>query len=139
VARALQDRRAFRADPVNRAYFLRILQAPQGIIHALRRMNELSILGRYLPNFRKIVGQMQHDLFHVYTVDQHILMVVRNMRRFTMTEHAHEYPFCSQLMANFPSLAAVRRRAVPRHRQGPRRRPFQAGRGRCAQFCRTMA
>ncbi|MUI15746.1 [protein-PII] uridylyltransferase [Massilia dura] len=93
---------AFRADPVNRAYFLRILQAPSGIIHALRRMNELSILGRYLPNFRKIVGQMQHDLFHVYTVDQHILMVVRNMRRFTMTEHAHEYPYCSQLMANYP-------------------------------------
>ncbi|WP_229219189.1 [protein-PII] uridylyltransferase [Duganella sp. BJB1802] len=93
---------AFRADPVNRALFLRIMQAPVGIIHALRRMNDLSILGRYLPNFRKIVGQMQHDLFHVYTVDQHILMVVRNMRRFTMAEHAHEYPFCSQLMANFP-------------------------------------
>ncbi|WP_296001408.1 [protein-PII] uridylyltransferase [Rugamonas sp.] len=92
---------AFRQDPVNRALFLRIMQAPVGIIHALRRMNDLSILGRYLPNFRKIVGQMQHDLFHVYTVDQHILMVVRNMRRFTMTEHAHEYPFCSQLMANF--------------------------------------
>lgn len=94
---------AFRHDPVNRAYFLRILQAPVGMLHALRRMNELSLLGRYLPNFRKIVGQMQHDLFHVYTVDQHILMVVRNMRRFTMTEHAHEYPFCSQLMANFPN------------------------------------
>ena len=92
---------AFRHNPVNRALFLRILQAPVGIIHALRRMNEMSVLGRYLPNFRKIVGQMQHDLFHVYTVDQHILMVVRNMRRFTMTEHAHEYPFCSQLMANF--------------------------------------
>jgi len=91
----------FRQDPVNRAYFLRILQAPQGIIHALRRMNDLSVLGRYLPSFRRIVGQMQHDLFHVYTVDQHIMMVVRNMRRFTMTEHAHEYPFCSQLMANF--------------------------------------
>jgi [protein-PII] uridylyltransferase len=94
---------AFRRDPLNRAYFLRILQAPVGMLHALRRMNEMSILGRYLPNFRKIVGQMQHDLFHVYTVDQHILMVVRNMRRFTMTEHAHEYPFCSQLMANFPN------------------------------------
>jgi [protein-PII] uridylyltransferase len=93
----------FRHDPVNRAYFLRVLQAPQGIIHNLRRMNDLSVLGRYLPNFRKIVGQMQHDLFHVYTVDQHIMMVVRNMRRFTMTEHAHEYPFCSQLMANFPN------------------------------------
>ncbi|WP_426088156.1 [protein-PII] uridylyltransferase [Janthinobacterium sp. PSPC1-1] len=92
---------AFRQDPVNRALFLRIMKAPVGIIHALRRMNEMSILGRYLPNFRRIVGQMQHDLFHVYTVDQHILMVVRNMRRFTMSEHAHEYPYCSQLMADF--------------------------------------
>ncbi len=91
----------FRRDPANRALFLQILQAPQGITHALRGMNQNSILGRYLPNFRRIVGQMQHDLFHVYTVDQHILMVVRNVRRFTMTEHAHEYPFCSQLMANF--------------------------------------
>ncbi len=92
---------AFRRDPVNRSLFLQILQAPQGITHALRGMNQTSILGRYLPNFRRIIGQMQHDLFHVYTVDQHILMVVRNVRRFTMTEHAHEYPFCSQLMANF--------------------------------------
>ncbi len=92
---------AFRADPVNRALFLRILQAPVGLVHALRRMNDMSILGRYLPVFRRIVGQMQHDLFHVYTVDQHIMMVVRNMRRFTMSEHAHEYPFCSQLIANF--------------------------------------
>ncbi len=91
----------FREDPVNRALFLRILQAPVGLLHALRRMNDTSVLGRYLPNFRRIVGMMQHDLFHVYTVDQHILMVVRNMRRFTMTEHAHEYPFCSQLIANF--------------------------------------
>jgi [protein-PII] uridylyltransferase len=93
---------AFRADPVNQATFLRILQAPVGLVHALRRMHDMSILGRYLPNFRRIIGQMQHDLFHVYTVDQHILTVVRNMRRFTMTEHAHEYPFCSQLIANFP-------------------------------------
>jgi [protein-PII] uridylyltransferase len=93
--------RKFRLDPANRALFLQIIQAPQGITHALRGMNQTSILGRYLPNFRRIIGQMQHDLFHVYTVDQHILMVVRNVRRFTMTEHAHEYPFCSQLMANF--------------------------------------
>ncbi len=93
----------FRNDAQNRALFLQIIQAPQGITHALRRMNQFSILGRYLPNFRRIVGQMQHDLFHVYTVDQHILMVVRNVRRFTMSEHAHEYPFCSQLIANFPN------------------------------------
>ena len=99
-ARLLIDGK-FRRDPANRAMFLKILQSPQGITHALRGMNDTSILGRYLPNFRRIVGQMQHDLFHVYTVDQHIMMVVRNVRRFTMPEHAHEYPFCSQLMANF--------------------------------------
>src|SRR5690606_16616008 len=92
---------AFRRDPANKAMFLRILQAPQGVIHSLRQMNQMSILGRYLPNFRRIVGQMQHDLFHVYTVDQHTLTVVRNLRRFTMSEHAHEYPFCSQLIADF--------------------------------------
>jgi [protein-PII] uridylyltransferase len=51
--------------------------------------------------FRRIVGQMQHDLFHVYTVDQHILMVLRNVRRFFVPEHAHEYPFCSQLASTF--------------------------------------
>ena len=91
----------FRSNPVNHDLFLQILQAPQGITHTLRGLNQMSILGRYLPNFRRIIGQMQHDLFHVYTVDQHILMVVRNLRRFTMPEHAHEYPFCSQLIANF--------------------------------------
>jgi len=94
----------FRRDPVNHQLFLQILQAPSGITHALRGMNQMSILGRYLPNFRRIIGQMQHDLFHVYTVDQHILMVIRNLRRFTMSEHAHEYPFCSQLSANFPQF-----------------------------------
>jgi [protein-PII] uridylyltransferase len=91
----------FRKSPENRALFMDILKAPRGITHALRRMNQWSVLGRYLPGFRRIVGRMQHDLFHVYTVDQHILMVVRNLRRFTMSEHAHEYPFCTQLMTEF--------------------------------------
>jgi [protein-PII] uridylyltransferase len=92
---------AFRCDPVNRACFIEILRQPVGQTHALRLMNQTSVLGRYLWVFRRIVGQMQHDLFHVYTVDQHILMVVRNMRRFFIPEHAHEYPFCSQLGAQF--------------------------------------
>ncbi len=91
----------FRADPVNRAQFLRILQEPEGITHAMRLMNQTSVLGRYLWVFRNIVGQMQHDLFHVYTVDQHILMVLRNVRRFFIAEHSHEYPFCSQLAAGW--------------------------------------
>ena len=92
---------AFRKDPVNRATFMAILQQPDGLTHAMRLMNQTSVLGRYLWVFRKIVGQMQHDLFHVYTVDQHILMVLRNMRRFFIPEHAHEYPLCSQLAAGW--------------------------------------
>ena len=99
-ARHLMDAR-FRNDPVNHETFCNILMAPEGITHALRLMNETSVLGRYLWPFRRIVGQMQHDLFHVYTVDQHILMVVRNVRRFFMVEHAHEYPLCSQLAAGW--------------------------------------
>lgn len=92
---------AFRRDPVNRALFMRILQQPEGITHAFRLMNETSVLGRYLWVFRNTVGQMQHDLFHVYTVDQHILMVLRNMRCFFIPEHSHEYPFCSRLAAGW--------------------------------------
>jgi [protein-PII] uridylyltransferase len=91
----------FRKDPLARLLFLHILQQPRGIVHEFRRMNQYGILGRYLPEFGRIVGQMQHDLFHVYTVDQHILMVVRNLRRFTMPELAHEFPLCSELMSGF--------------------------------------
>ena len=99
-ARNLMDP-GFRRDPVNRETFRRIVMEPEGITHAMRLMNQTSVLGRYLWVFRRIVGQMQHDLFHVYTVDQHILMVLRNMRRFFIVEHAHEYPFCSQLASGW--------------------------------------
>ncbi|MDR0479996.1 MAG: [protein-PII] uridylyltransferase, partial [Burkholderiaceae bacterium] len=99
-ARALMDN-AFRNAPANRRAFIDIFKLPQGILHALRLMNQTSVLGRYLWPFRRVVGQMQHDLFHVYTVDQHILMVLRNVRRFFMPDHAHEYPFCSQLAAGW--------------------------------------
>lgn len=91
---------AFRRKPENRALFLSLFQQKH-LIHVLRRMNQYDILGRYLPAFGRIVGQMQHDLFHVYTVDQHILQVMRNLRRFCMPEFAHEYPFCSRLMSGF--------------------------------------
>lgn len=90
-----------RRDPIARLLFLQILQQPRGIVREFRRMNQYGILGRYLPEFGRIVGRMQHDLFHAYTVDQHILMVLRNLRRFAVSEFAHEFPLCSQLMASF--------------------------------------
>src|SRR5450759_1214568 len=92
---------AFRRDPLNRSLFMKILRQPKGVLHALRRMNQYGILGSYIPAFGRIVGQMQHDLFHVYTVDEHILMVVRNLRRFAVPEFAHELPQCSRLMSEF--------------------------------------
>jgi len=92
---------AFRRDPTNRAIFIGMYRHGTGLTHALRRMNRYDVLGRYLPPFGRIVGQMQHDLFHVYTVDEHILMVVRNLRRFAVPEMSHEYPLCSRLMSEF--------------------------------------
>lgn len=90
---------AFRNDPKNHETFLKILQLPRGTYHALKQMNLWGILGRYLLPFRHIVGQMQHDLYHIFTVDQHTLRVVRNIRRFARSDFAHEYPFCSDIMA----------------------------------------
>ena len=97
VQRAPADGREFRRDPVE-PRDLHADPAAAARHHARVPADEpVGVLGRYLWVFRRIVGQMQHDLFHVYTVDQHILMVLRNVRRFIIPEHAHEYPFCSQL------------------------------------------
>jgi [protein-PII] uridylyltransferase len=92
--------REFRDDAANRRRFMEIMRAER-LTWTLRRMSRYGVLGRYLPAFGRIVGQMQHDLFHVYTVDEHILMVIRNLRRFRIPRFDHEYPFCSQLMQEF--------------------------------------
>jgi [protein-PII] uridylyltransferase len=91
----------FRQNPLNKERFVEIFKQPHGVLHGLQRMNEFDILGRYLPRFGAIVGQMQHDLFHVYTVDEHIMQVLHNLRRFSSSEFAHEHPFCSRLIGEF--------------------------------------
>ena len=97
----------FRNDPVNRATFMQILMEPEGITHAMRLMNQTSVLGRYLWVFRHIVGQMQHDLFHVYTVDEHTLFVLRNVRRYTHPEYRAEFPLCNELMEQIPKREVI--------------------------------
>ena len=92
----------FRADIRARSLFMEILRQPRGITHEFRRMNRYGILARYIPAFGHIVGRMQFDLFHVYTVDEHILFVLRNLRRLTVPKFNHEYPFCSELMTRIP-------------------------------------
>ena len=92
---------AYRANPAHRALFMTLLRQPHGVTRALRAMHRYGLLGCYIPAFGRIVGQMQHDLFHVYTVDEHILTVLRNMRRFTVPALAHEFPLASKLITAF--------------------------------------
>ena len=89
---------AFRRDLACRTLFMEIMRMPHGITHELRRMNRYGVLGRYIPAFGRIVGQMQHDLFHVYTVDEHVLFVARNLRRFTIPRYNHEFPLASEII-----------------------------------------
>ena len=92
--------RAFREDPEVNRLFLEILKSEK-VTFTLRRMSRYGVLGRYIPAFGRIVGQMQHDLFHVYSVDEHILMVIRNLRRLVLPRFAHEFPFCHELARDF--------------------------------------
>ena len=91
----------FRQSSEHKALFLEILSQPDGVNRALRNMNRYGVLGQYIPVFGKVIGQMQHDLFHVYTVDEHTLNVLGNLRRFAKPELAHEFPLCSKLFSNF--------------------------------------
>ncbi len=88
----------FRKDLACRTLFMEILREKRGITHEFRRMNAFGVLGAYLPAFGRIVGQMQHDLFHVYTVDEHTLFVLRNLRRFTVPEFRHEFSLASEII-----------------------------------------
>ena len=92
----------FRQNPRHHRLFIEILRAPQGVTHELRRMNLYGVLGRYIPAFGRIVGRMQYDLFHAYTVDAHTLFVVSNLRRFAMAKYDHEFPSLSRIMQALP-------------------------------------
>jgi len=97
----------FRQGPRNHRLFLAILRAPEGVTHELRRMNLYGVLGLYIPAFGRIVGRMQYDLFHAYTVDEPSLFVVSNLRRFALSRFDDEYPLCSRIMQSLekPEIA----------------------------------
>ena len=88
----------FRANPNNKKLFIKILKAPEGVTHELKRMNLYGVLGLYLPIFGQIEGRMQFDLFHTLTVDEHTLNVVSNLRRLALKRFDHEYPEDSKKM-----------------------------------------
>ncbi|MBA4290327.1 MAG: [protein-PII] uridylyltransferase [Pseudomonas sp.] len=92
----------FRRDIRNTSLFVELFKSPQGIHRNLRRMNRYGILGLYLPEFGHIVGQMQHDLFHIYTVDAHTLNLIKHLRKFKWPELAEKFPLASKLIDKLP-------------------------------------
>ncbi|WP_024851168.1 [protein-PII] uridylyltransferase [Hydrogenovibrio kuenenii] len=90
----------FRSDPINKALFIEIFRQPKGVNASLKRMHAYGILGAYLPVFQKISGLMQFNIFHAYTVDEHTLLVIRNIRRFFVDDHAYEFPTAHQIAKN---------------------------------------
>ena len=91
----------FRRDPENHRRFIALLSQAKGVTLTMRLMHRLGILGRYIPLFNRITGQMQHDQFHIYPVDEHVLMVLRNLRRLVAPEYAHEFPLAHRLINEF--------------------------------------
>ena len=93
---------AFRADLRSQSLFVEIIRQPRRVGHELRRMHKYGVLGAYMPQFAKIEGLMQFDLFHIYTVDEHTLFVIRNMRHFGLAEHRERFPLCQQVLTQTP-------------------------------------
>lgn len=87
----------FRHNKTANRLFIEIFRQPNGVTHQLRRMNRYGILAAYLPDFANIVARMQYDLFHIYTVDEHSLFVIRNLRRYSLDKHNDELPFCNDI------------------------------------------
>ncbi len=90
---------SFRQNKAANQLFMEIFRQPHGITTQLRRMNRYGVLAAYLPSFANIVARMQYDLFHIYTVDEHTLFVIRNLRRFSLDKHKHELPFCNDVFS----------------------------------------
>jgi [protein-PII] uridylyltransferase len=92
----------FRVNKAANHLFIEAFRQPRGITNQLRRMNRYGVLAAYIPQFAHIVARMQYDLFHIYTVDEHTLFVVRNLRRFTIEKHSDDFPFCSAVFQLIP-------------------------------------
>lgn len=92
----------FRADIRARSLFMEILKQPNRITRELRRMHRYGVLEKYLPVFGAVVGQMQYDLFHTYTVDEHSLFVLQNTRAFASPDRPQAMPRCAEIFARLP-------------------------------------
>lgn len=87
----------FRDNPTHQQLFMQILRESPHLYQTLSEMKRYGILGQYLPAFGQIMGLMQYDLFHIYTVDQHTLLLIRNLARFKDPEFAKDFPIVSSV------------------------------------------
>lgn len=94
----------FRQDPQNQQLFMTVFRSSGNVPLQLQRLVRYGILGRYLPEFKDIIGQMQHDLFHVYTVDAHTLEVLKNMWHFLQEGATDEYPVAARVTKRLPKI-----------------------------------
>ena len=94
----------FRNNPKNTQLFIKLLQYPGGLVEQLKRMLRYGILGLYLPEFGLVTGQMQHDLFHIYTVDAHTLKVVQNICNFLLPAAKEQFPIAAYIMKRLPKF-----------------------------------
>ncbi len=91
-----------RSDPLASQLFLQLLAAPWHLSLPLECMKRYGVLGRFIPEFGRIIGQTQHDLFHVYSVDSHTIRVVSNMRMFLQPDAREEFPIAAHAMKRIP-------------------------------------
>lgn len=94
----------FRNDLRNISLFMELLRSPNKIYTQFNRMKRYGILGNYIPEFGQVIGQMQYDLFHIYTVDAHSLHVLRNMRMFRHGEVRKDFPLAHTIVHRLPKV-----------------------------------
>lgn len=105
--RAIRDNRKrinddFRSDVNNVRTFMALIRNKDNVVRELDRMMRYGILGRYIPAFGTIIGHMQHDLFHSYTVDQHSLRAIQLIRQLRFGKQKTLFPLASKVIHNIP-------------------------------------
>ncbi|WP_041523108.1 [protein-PII] uridylyltransferase [Gilvimarinus agarilyticus] len=98
---------SFRQDPVNNQLFLQLFTYPAQLVDELKRMSRYGILGLYLPEFGRVTGQMQHDLFHIYTVDAHTLLLIQNLCNFLQPQAKEDFPVAWHVMRRLPKVEII--------------------------------
>ena len=96
-----------REDPEANRLFIEILTAKSGIEKTLRQMNEAGVFGRFLPDFGRVVGQTQHDMYHVYTVDEHTIFALGILNRIDQGELAEDHPLSTEVIREVQSRRAL--------------------------------